>query len=721
MTAPTPISETAMNDGTMATMPDTAPTGLDALFAPRSVAIVGASSDPTRIGGRPIDYYLKAGFKGAIHPVNPNRAEVQGLRAWPDLASIPGPVDCAVLAIPASAIPDALRACAAKGVKAVVIFSAGFSELGPAGVAAQVELADLARSHGMRVLGPNCLGMYNGVIGHCATFTSGLEGGMPRVGRIGLITQSGAYGTHLLSMAKTRRLGIAAWISTGNEVDVTAAECLEYMVDSPDIDAIGVYMEGINDPAALVRALRRARALRKPVSIMKVGVSAVGVQAVQSHTASLAGSDAGIQAVLDAHGAHRAKTTEEMFDVLYAAAVSPPASGDSLGILTVSGGAGVLMADAADTLGLRVTPMPPATVARLMVRNPLSSPRNPVDITAHALNDFGLVGENLTAMLTDGGYDLLAGFFTSWTASPVFGPKVRAALTEALSGNAKPFALVGQASPDQMDAYEADGIIVFEDPSRAVAALASLARFARAFDTPEDDPADLPDIGAIPVPARAIPEDEGKALLARAGIGVLTEEVAVTPALAAAAAVRLGLPVAMKIVSPDIAHKSEVGGVALGLNDAAAVEAAAHAMLATVAALAPNAAITGLLIAPMAGEGVELIVGAHRDPVLGMMALVGLGGIFAEVMKDTVTAPAPVTPARAEAMLRSLRGAALLDGVRGRPAVDIKAVADAVSRLSVLAARNEATLDGIEINPLLARPDGAVALDALFTPRAMTP
>jgi acyl-CoA synthetase (NDP forming) len=691
---------------------------LTTLFAPRSVAVIGASSDATRIGGRPISYYLQAGFTGALYPVNPKYPEIQGIKAYPSLEAIPGEVEFALLAVSAEQIPAALTACGERGIKAVLIFSAGFAEIGGEGPAKQAELLAIARRYGIRVIGPNCLGLFNAVTGHAPTFTSGLQGGLPKAGRIGLITQSGAYGSHLLSLAKARRLGVGMWISTGNEADVSVADCLAYMVEAPEIDAIGCYMEGIRNPAAMMRAFERARGLRKPIIVMKVGVSAVGSEAMQSHTASLAGSDACVQAMFDRCGVLRARTTEHLLDVLYAVTVSPPARGDRLGILTLSGGAGVLMADVAEAEGLKVPPMPQATVDRLLVRNPYSSPRNPVDITGHVVNDFSLIAENLEAMITDGDYDLLAAFFTSWTASPILGPKIFETLTTVLSGSDQPLALVGQAADETIDAYRAKGITIFEDPSRALAALGALAGFAKSFATPAEEAPDLPDVGAIALEAAHYTEDEAKAVLARAGIPVLREERVQSPAEAAAAAARLGFPVALKIVSPDIAHKSEVGGVALGLADTAAVGHAAETMLKTVAQRAPGARIAGLLVSPMAGDGVELIVGTRRDPVMGAAVVVGIGGIFAEVMQDVQVALAPVTPARARAMLEALRGAALLHGVRGRPPVDIDAVADTVSRLSVLAAANAGRIDSIEINPLLARAHGVVALDALILPGA---
>ncbi len=690
--------------------------GLDAFFNPNAIAVIGASDNPDRIGGRPLHFCRQAGFAGALYPINPTRDTVQGLPAFASLDDVPGPVDLAILAVPAEQIADTLRACGHKGVRGAVIFSAGFAELGAEGQAAQDELLAIARAHDMRLLGPNCLGFFAARSGASGTFSSGLDGGIPARGKVGLITQSGAYGTHLLSMAKARRLGVAAWVSTGNEADVTVPDCLAHMVEDPDVSAIGIYMEGVKRADTLLAAIERARILRKPVLIMKVGASDVGAQAMHSHTASLAGSDASFQAAVEQAGALRVDTTEEMFDILYAASVAPMPAGDRLGILTVSGGAGVLMADAADRHGLSVPPMPKDAVQRMLVRNPFASPRNPVDFTAQAINDFGLVTDFLDEMMQHGDYDAYVGFFTSWAGAARLGPMLFEALTGALAGFDRPFALVGLLGDEMAARYDAAGIPSFADPSRAVAVLAALARLRAGFDRPAVAGA-LPHLDDTGLPATPLSEAAAKARLAQAGIPCLPEEVAQDAEEAAALAERMGLPVALKILSPDIAHKTDIGGVALGLASAQAVQDAAAAMLRDIPAKAPHARVEGLLVTPMAGEGVELILGSQRDPVMGPMVMVGIGGILAEVAPDVVLARAPVTPDQALDMLARLRAAALLDGVRGRPAVDRAAVADAIARLSVLAAANADTIDSIEINPLLATPDGILALDALIVPR----
>lgn len=686
---------------------------LKALFEPRSVAVIGASSNPARIGGRPLDYYLKAGFKGRIYPVNPKRTEIQGLKAYPNITSIPDQIDLAVLAISANLVAEALTACGDKGVKAVVLFSAGFSEQGEAGDLLQVQLDHIVQRYGMRILGPNCLGLYNGDAGNCPTFTSGLEGGFPINGRVGLITQSGAYGTHLLTMAKTRRLGVSKWVSTGNESDLTVAECLEYLIDSETVDVVGCYMEGVKKPKVLIRALEKARVKGKAIVIMKVGVSEVGSKAVQSHTASLTGSDASFQALIDQYGAQRAKTTEQMFDILYAFSISPPANGNKLGILTVSGGAGVLMADAAEEVGLPVPPMPIEAQKKLIARNPLCAPRNPIDVTGSALNDFSLVGESLEAMCEEGHYDLLVAFFTSWVGSPAHGDKLFDALDTGMKTHKKPFAVIGQSSESIKEKYDSAGMMFFEDPSRAIAALSALAKFNTAFQTVNEDQSVLPSIPTTEWPAGKISEAQAKRLIQQAGIPVLKEKVASTAEEAVLCAKELGFPVAIKIVSADIAHKSEAGGVALDLLNEQSVRIAAHLMFKTVAEREPTANIEGLLVSPMIKEGVDFIVGTQQDLTIGPIIMVGLGGIYTEVLKDLSLSLAPVTPNKALSMLTSLRGAGIFQGARGQAVINIQAVAEVVSRLSVLAVQKTETVASIEINPLRAMADKVVALDAL--------
>ncbi|HET6305829.1 MAG TPA: CoA-binding protein, partial [Rhodopila sp.] len=332
--------------------------GLTPLLAPRSVAVLGASSDPTRIGGRPIAYMLAQGFPGGLYPVNPNRSEVQGVKAYPSVADLPEVPDVAIVAVPAEAAVPAIAELAALGVKGVVMFTAGFAEVDAAGAAAQDRLVSTARAAGMRVLGPNCLGVFDARRRYYATFSSSFDSGWPVLGRIGIASQSGAYGTHLYTLARNRGIGASLCVMTGNEADVTVGECIGWLAENPEVDVIAVYAEGIREAPGLIAALEAARAARKPVVMQKVGRSALGGEAAKSHTASIAGDDAVTEAVMREFGVYRARNSEEMLDIAHTATRKIYPVANTLGVITVSGGAGVLISDVADSLGLAMPEMP---------------------------------------------------------------------------------------------------------------------------------------------------------------------------------------------------------------------------------------------------------------------------------------------------------------------------------------------------------------------------
>ena len=399
-----------MDDTT--TPPGTTPSGLDALFNPRSVAIIGASQDPTRIGGRPLRYLKESGFQGAIWPINPRRDRVQGLEARRDIADVPGTIDAAIVAVRADRVLDAIEACAEHGVGAAVVFTSGFAETDATGAARERRMGEIARANGMRILGPNCLGVYNAAIGYLATFTTTVDVERPRPGAVAIVSQSGAYGSHLGLLARRRRIDVGLWVTTGNECDVTVPECIEWLAARPEIAVVAAYAEGVKDGDALLASLDAARACGKSVFFTKAGRSEAGAEAARSHTAALSGADTVFDAVLAQHGIVRTDNTEEMLDAAYAASVGALPSSRRTGFLTISGGAGVLMADEAATRRLEVAPMPEAAQARLKEKLSFSTPKNPVDITAQVFNQPHLVGEFLDAMLDDGDYAAIVIFFT---------------------------------------------------------------------------------------------------------------------------------------------------------------------------------------------------------------------------------------------------------------------------------------------------------------------
>lgn len=688
---------------------------LDALFSPRSVAVVGASSDPTRIGGRPIAYMLSRRFKGRIMPVNPNRPEIQGLPAFASVAALPEAPDTAIVAVPAALALETIDQLGQRGVKSAIVFSAGFAETGEAGTIVQDRMVSIARGHGMRLLGPNCLGLFNDRIGFYGIFSSSLEGGFSPPGRIGIASQSGAYGTHLFVVARERGLGTPFCVATGNEADVTVGDVIHWMVDEPEIDVIAVYAEGIRDGASFVAALEAARQARKPVIVMKVGRSALGQASAKSHTASIAGDDAVTDAVLREFGAIRARSTEEMLDIAQLATRRIYPVNNTLGMITVSGGAGVLVSDVAETLNLPMPAMPEDAQKRLLALLPFAAPHNPVDCTAQALNQIDLVGSFMNSMVADGGYGSVLAFFTQTGGAASIAPKLRNQLAAVRRNHPdRLYVLSVLASQDLVDGYEADGYSVFPDPTRATVAIHAMGKIGDAFARGPGLPP--PVIPVIDLPATPPDEAGSKQLLARAGIDAAPERACATVEAALDAAAALGFPVVMKILSPDILHKSEIGGVLLDVTSTQAVRDGFALLLERAASAAPSARIEGILVAKQLRGGVECILGIHRDPVFGPVAMFGLGGIFVEILKDVAFRRCPFGEDEAEVMIRSIKAAPLLLGARGRPVADIPALARMLSRLSVFAHQAGPRLQSIDLNPVLAMPagEGAYAVDAVM-------
>jgi acyl-CoA synthetase (NDP forming) len=687
---------------------------LSALLQPESVAVIGASGDAMRIGGRPIAYMRAYGYKGAILPVNPKYDTVQGLPAFATVADLPAAPDVAIIAVPAAAAEAAVEALAARGTRAAIIFTAGFSETGAAGADHEARVLAVARAHGMRLLGPNCLGLFNLRCGFYGTFTSSFERIAPLQGAIGIASQSGAYGTHLYGVARDRELGVSCCVTTGNECDLNVGDIISWMAQDDATEVIAVYSEGIRDGRGFLAALDLARANRKPVVIMKVGRSAVGQAAARTHTASITGDDAVFDAVLAEYGVVRARTTEELLDIAHLALRRIYPASNTLGVLTVSGGAGVLIADAAEAAGLPMPEMPPAAQAALRAVLPYCAPQNPVDCTAHVLNDMSLVGRFAESVVKDGGYRSILGFFTHVGAGSL-GPKLRRELQSVRAAHCdRLFVLSILANPEEIRAFEDDGFSVFADPSRAVGAIHAMGRFGDAFAAPLPSP--LPVLPAIALPTVTPSEAEAKRILAQAGLPAAAERACATADEAVAAARMLGFPVVMKVISPDILHKSEIGGVLLNVADAEGVEAGFRLLCERAARAAPDARLEGILVAKQLSGGVECILGITRDPVFGPIAVFGLGGIFVEILKDVALRRCPFGEREAEAMIRSIRGAPLLQGARGRPPCDIKALAAMLSSLSVFAHQAGPRLASIDLNPVFAMQEraGAYVADAVI-------
>lgn len=692
---------------------------LSALFAPRSIAVVGASSSPQKIGGIPVDYQRRFGFDGALYPVNPKADRIQDLQAWPTLSAIGRPVDLAILAVPAALVDGALDDAIAAKVKGVVLFSSGFAETGADGMAAQARLGDKARAAGVRLVGPNCLGFMNIARNVYATFSPAPGVGRVSAGRIGLVSQSGAFGAYAYSMARARGVGLSLWATTGNEADVQFADCLAWLAQDPATDVIMGYMEGCRDGPRLRAALALAQANGKPVVMVKVGSTALGAQAAASHTAALAGDDAVYDAVFRQYGVLRARNLTEFFDLAHSAAVAGRPRDRSIGLFTLSGGVGALMADEASAQGLDVQPLSDAAQDTLRSWVPFAAPRNPVDITGQVTNDMSLLERSARVMLDDRGFASWMGFLAAAGASDAFWPvlrelvgSLRAAYPDTL------LAISTLLAPERRAELEAMRCLVFADPSDGIRTIAELAGLKTGAP-----PSAVPALASNPLKLSpgTMSEPDALALLAEAGVPVVEHRVVRSADEAAAAAEAIGDAVVVKIVSADIPHKSDVGGVALGLRGAAQAKAAFERTRDRALTARPDARLDGALVARMLAGGVECIAGVHRDPVFGPVLMFGLGGIHVETLRDVSLRALPITRGDALAMVRELRAFAILDGARGRAPVDLDSIADALCALAGFALRAGDSLDSAEINPLIARPradGGCVAVDALVVGRA---
>jgi acyl-CoA synthetase (NDP forming) len=661
---------------------------------------------------------LNQQYPGAIYPINPKQEKIQGLKAYRRLCDIGAPIDMAICAVPASAVMAAVEDAADAGVRSIVMFSSGFAEVGADGERAQRALRALVRERSIRLLGPNCLGYVNNHAGIYATFTPALKIATPLRGNIGLISQSGAFGVFALMLAQRRGLGISHFVSTGNEADVELADALAWQALDPATSVILCYLEGARDGRKLCAALELARARRKPVVMCKVGRSAQGAAAAASHTASLAGRDEIYDAVLRQYGVYRAENIHELFDIGYACSIAPLPASSELGIVSISGGAGVLMVDEAQRLGLNVAPLPEAGQKVILGRVPFASAVNPVDITGQVLNDPALLGDAVDTMLEHGNYGSLVSFQALTGISPQHKPLVTDLWARIRAAHpALTVAVVSIFDEENRDFLEAQRCLTFEEPAAAVRAIAALHAFNRHF-------ARAPASIALPEPVALRGErlDEADALhlLADAGIPVVTSRVARSADEAASAAASLGFPVALKVLSADIAHKSDVGGVALRLDDGQAVRAAFSRIQESAVACVPDARIDGVLVAPMIEGGVECILGVSRDPVFGPVVMFGLGGVLVEVLKDVTFRRAPFDVDEARGMIREIRAWPVLCGVRGQPAVDIEALAHTLAALSRFAAANTDSIESIDVNPFIVRPKGqrSCAVDALVVARS---
>ena len=693
---------------------------LKTLFHPESIAVIGASTNPRKISGKSFHLIKEHGYSGRLYAVNPRSPEVQGVATHKSIGEVPEAVDLVFIAVPATLVIESVEACVQAKAKSVVIFSSGFAEMDEAGAAQQEILSGIARRSGIRIVGPNCMGVMN--IGReiYGTFTSAFDHGFPKLGRLGIVSQSGAFGAHCMVLAREQGLGLNLWATTGNECDVDFADCLSYLAEDDSTDVILAYMEGARDKHRLMAALEKARAAGKPVVMLKVGRTELGAAAAYSHTASLAGSDQTYDALFKQFGVYRAETIHDLMDVAYACTAGNYPKSRRVGLVTISGGVGVLMADAAQKVGLEVPLLPEATQAKMKKLIPYAATRNPVDTTAMVLDDVMLVRRNLEIMLEEGGCDSVVLFLSSVGLNKILMGRLTDALLELRKTHPRGvIAITTLVRPELKERLEAEGFLILEDPAWGVGVIAALCQYAEAFaGPPVYPPAALP-AGLPRIPPHRLGELAANRLLAEAGLPMVPLRLASSAEEAVSIGGAMTLPVVLKIASPDITHKTEMGGVLLNVNTLEAIRQGYAELLRRAKAHHPQASIDGVLMAPQVNDGIEFIAGVARDPVFGPVVMCGLGGVFVEVMKDVSFRIAPFGEAEAQGMLEELKGYPLLTGIRGAPPSDVEALAALLARLSQFSAANEERLESLDMNPVRVFPQGkgVLGLDAVIIPK----
>lgn len=714
----------------MSALPLTATTppaidGLARLLNPRAIAIIGASNDPRSINGQPLANLQARGYPGALYPVNPKYERVGGIRCYASVDALPEAPDLAIVLLGAARAVQAVDDCGRRGVPFAIVIGAGFAELGGDGERLQRELLAAAARHGLRLVGPNCIGLMNVPDDVFAGFgpVFGLKD--LRAGSLSMVTQSGGFGFSVVNMAEELGVGFRHVVSTGNEADITSLDLLDAFIDDPGTTVMAGYFEGIRDAHRLPAVARRALAARKPMVTWKVGNSPEGERAAASHTGSLGGTAALYRAAFDQFGWIRIDDVYELVDCTRAFARGKLPASDDVVIVTVSGGAGVLLADACAANGLRVPELSDTTRARLRAVLPAyASPHNPVDVTATILNDPGLLRAALNVILDDDATGSLIVVVSSVEGTNA--ERIATELAAIDAGTSKPLVVSWSSRESRVGAaYETlrrTQVPHYRTPSRACRSLAALCRFASAVRRHEREATHSTSAArrdTRPTPLRAGNEHEAKRLLAHYGLQPTREILATSAHEAAQTAARIGFPVALKVQSAGIAHKTEAGGVKLRLGDAASVAAAYEEIVASARRFAPDAVIDGVLVQEMIEGGTEVIVGAVNRPPFGPAVMFGLGGIFTEVLDDVVFRLAPVDLASARDMVASIRGAAMLRGARGRAPADVEALARAIVGVSNLMEEHGAAITELDINPLVVLPEGhgVRVVDALVATR----
>ncbi len=683
---------------------------LETFFNPDGVAIIGASSDPDKLSHGVVRNLKRCGYPGPIYPVNPRGGEILGLTVYPSIEAVPDPVELAVIMIPAPLVPQALRQCGERGLRTVIVISGGFREAGPEGAELERRLKVIADEYNMRLIGPNCVGVMDTHVPLDTTFITA----MPRAGHIGFVSHSGAIAGGTVDWARGVGVGYSRIASLGNQLDVDIADGIEMMRLDPFTRVINVYAEGLPDGRRFVKAAAGV-SREKPVVMLKAGLTAAGTRAVASHTGALAGNEQAYRAACHRAGVLVVESLQEQNDVAMALATQPLPLGNRVAILTNAGGPAALAADELDRWGLAMANPSPETVMQLREVTPRGAQLgNPVDMLGGPQAEmYRAAGELL---LRDEGVDMLMAVFVPQAITPVI--EVARNVIAAARDAGKPVVCClvgGESITEAVELLNREGVPFYQDPNRASRALGGLLAYRHLRDRPVTLPQDVADVDRDRVHsllsrhlADAGPgflDAQQSALVAAAyGIRVPESDVATTPDEAVMIAESLGYPLAMKVIAPDVIHKADVGGVRLGLADAAAVR---EAFSALAGSHGPGTrAERHAMLQRMAPSGQEVILGMQRDPQFGPVLMFGLGGTLVEVLKDVAFRLAPISVADAYGMVMETAAGRILQGVRGMATRDIQGVVDTLCRLGQLAV-DFPNIDGVDINPLVVGTEGS--------------
>jgi acetyl coenzyme A synthetase (ADP forming)-like protein len=699
-------------------------TDLPAVFAPRAVAVIGASSRRGSVGQAVFANVLQHGYGGVVYPVNIKAGSIMSVKAFPSVLAIPDEVDLAVVVVPSATVPQVLEECGRKGIKAAIVITAGFKELGEAGARQEEAVLRAARSFGLRLLGPNCLGIIN--TDPKISLNASFARLMPLAGNIALISQSGAVGVAALEYAQGEQIGLSKFVSVGNKADLNENDFLAYLKDDPLTDVILLYLEDLADPQQffkLAQEITGEAEKKKPILAIKSGRTAAGARAASSHTGALAGSDKAYDALFAQCGVLRVESLEELFDYATAFATQPLPKGNRVAIVTNAGGLGIMTTDAAIRYGLTMASLGETAQRTLASGLPAAANlNNPVDVLGDAgAERYALA---LEGVLADAGVDGAIVISTPQLMTDL--TAIASTVAEVAPKHGKPVLVCQMALgeiAETLAIWTRARLPHYHFPEEAVRSMAAMARYALSIERPGYDIKTFTDVdreavarllgGARAEGRRHLLEPEAHQVFQAYGFPVAPFRWARTEAQAVQAAAAIGYPVVLKIVSPDIVHKFDVGGVKLDLTGPEKVRQACREILAAAASARPGARTAGFLVQQMAHRGVETILGMSRDPQFGPLLMFGLGGTYVEIFKDVIFRLAPISEQWAHRMIRELKGFQILRGYRGEPPADLEAITAALERLSQMVL-DFPEIRELDINPFLVfeKGHGAAVLDA---------